>query len=96
MAFYVGIKKIRELNDKEAVYEVESYDNLFLIKINIAHKTIEIMNGSNNPSYIIDFNDPEKEINIEWLSGKTINALIIKSKKVIDAKTFFDDISLCS
>lgn len=96
MAFYVGIKKIREISDKEALYTVKTYDNVFLIKINLELKTIEIIKNDSIESYIIDFNDPGKKINIEWLSGKIIYAIVVKSKTVIAAQTFFENISFCS
>ena len=94
MAFYVNITKISELNDQKALYQVKSFDYFFFIEIDINNKKVELKKNDNTDvPCVIDFNEIDKEIKVDWLSGKLIHIVIMKARQVIVSKTFFDDIS---
>ena len=96
MAFCISIKKIEVVNER-GIYEVRGDDCHFYIEINIIDKIIRFSkNRAFDIRWDIDFNYPEKTIDIPWVPANVIYAIIVKGKSVIKSGIFYDNINFCS
>jgi hypothetical protein len=102
MLIYLGIKKYKATNSI-VYYQVITSDfpevNDFFIGVDKEQSKILFFKSESfdaAPDYILDLNDMDREINIEWLSPRIIHHIWSRVSKALHQKTLPDDISYCA